>query len=124
MELEDLTYSIRGVLFTVHNTIGAGLFESVYEAALVYELQQIGLEVKAQIEVPVVYKDVKLDVGFRLDLLVEDQIIIEVKSVESLSNVHKKQLLTYLKLTKKKIGFLVNFNSSNLDKENLIRIIN
>lgn len=125
MELNDLTYKIRGAIYTVHNTLGPGLFESVYEAALAYELNQEGLQIKTQVGVPVNYKDVQLDIGFRIDIIVEDSVIVEIKSVEKLMDVHKKQLLTYLKLTNKKIGLLVNFNTASLfDKENLIRIIN
>jgi GxxExxY protein len=97
----------------------------VYEAALSYELIQQGLQVKTQVGVPVDYKGVQLEIGFRMDLLVEDQVIVEIKSVEKLMDVHKKQLLTYLKLADKKVGLLVNFNAVSLnDKENLIRIIN
>lgn len=125
MELNDLTYKIRGAIFTVHNTLGPGLLESVYEAAMIYELNQMGLVVKNQLGFPVDYNGVKLELGFRLDLLVEDAVVVEIKSVDSLHDVHKKQLLTYLKLTGKKLGILVNFNSSSLiDKESIIRIIN
>lgn len=125
MQLNDLTYKIRGAIFNVHSTLGLGLFESVYEAALMYELTNIGLEAKCQVGLPVHYKEIKLDVGFRADIVVEDQVIIEIKSVEALHDVHKKQLLNYLKLTKMKVGFLVNFNVVSLeDKISLIRIIN
>ena len=125
MELNDLTYKIRGAIFTVHTELGPGLLESVYEAAVSYELIQLGLVVKSQVGLPVNYKDQKLELGFRIDVLVEDSVIIEIKSVEVLHDVHKKQLLTYLKLSGKKLGILVNFNVSKLiDKENLIRIIN
>jgi GxxExxY protein len=125
MELNDLTYKIRGAIFTVHNTLGPGLLESVYEAAMIYELNQMGLTVKNQLGFPVDYNGVKLELGFRLDLLVEDTVVLEIKSVDALHDVHKKQLLTYLKLTGKKLGILVNFNSSSLiDKESIIRIIN
>lgn len=125
MELNDLTYKIRGAIFTVHNTLGPGLLESVYEAAMIYELNQMGLTVKNQLGFPVDYNGVKLELGFRLDLLVEDTVVVEIKSVDALHDVHKKQLLTYLKLTGKKLGILVNFNSSSLiDKESIIRIIN
>jgi GxxExxY protein len=125
MELNDLTYKIRGAIFTVFNELGPGLLESVYEAALAYELNEIGLNTKTQVHLPVVYKDVLLELGYRIDILVENSIVIEVKSVETLHAVHKKQLLTYLKLSAKKLGILVNFNSAKLiDKENLIRIIN
>jgi GxxExxY protein len=125
MELNDLTYKIRGAIFTVFNELGPGLLESVYEAALAYELNEIGLNTKTQVHLPVVYKDVRLELGYRIDILVENSIVIEVKSVETLHAVHKKQLLTYLKLSAKKLGILVNFNSAKLiDKESLIRIIN
>jgi GxxExxY protein len=101
------------------------LFESVYGAALIYELLQLGLNVKSQVGLPVIYNGVKLEVGFRIDIIVEDLVIIEVKSIELLLDVHKKQLLTYFKLSGKKVGLLVNFNMSTLiNKESLIRIIN
>ena len=125
MDINDLTYKIRGAIFKVHQTLGPGLLESVYEAALMYELMQIGLKVVSQMGLPVNYNGVLLELGFRIDILVEDLVIIEIKSVEILHDVHKKQLLTYLKLSGKKIGILVNFNVSSLkDKESLIRIIN
>lgn len=125
MELNELTFRIRGIIFEVHNALGPGLLESVYEAALVYELAQAALPFKTQLGIPVNYKEIKLELGFRLDILVDNMVIIEVKSVEVLHGVHKKQLLTYLKLADKKLGILVNFNVSKLvDKESLIRIIN
>jgi GxxExxY protein len=124
-EINDLSYKIRGAIFTVHNELGPGLLESVYETSLVYELTLSGLFVQTQVGVPVHYKTVLLDIGFRMDLLVENKIILEIKSIECLHDVHKKQLLTYLKLANKKLGILVNFNVSKLvDKESLIRIIN
>ena len=125
MELNDLTYQVRGAIFKVHSSLGPGLMESVYEAALAYELVQSGLAVLKQVGVPVNYNGVKLELGFRLDILVDDRIIVEIKSVDILHDVHKKQLLTYLKLTGKKLGILVNFNVAKLvDKESMIRIIN
>src|SRR5690606_38581380 len=125
MEINELTYMIRGAIFTVHKELGPGLLESVYEAALSYELYEMGLDVKTQISLPVMYKTIKLELGFRLDIIVNNQVIVEIKSVEILHEVHKKQLLTYLKLTKMKIGLLVNFNVSSLvDKESIVRIIN
>lgn len=125
MQLNDLTYKIRGAIFTVYNELGPGLLESVYKAALAFELKKMGLRVRTQVPLPVDYKDVRLELGFRIDILVEDKIIIEIKSVEHLLEVHKKQLLTYLKLSKISLGILVNFNASKLiDKQNLIRIIN
>lgn len=125
MELNELTYQIRGAIYKVHRSLGPGLLESVYEAALVYELKSLELSVQNQLGFPVNYNGVKLDMGFRLDLLIEDIVVVEIKSVEVLHDVHKKQLLTYLKLAEKKIGFLVNFNSVTLrDKESIIRMIN
>lgn len=121
----ELTYKIRGAIFDVHNELGPGLLENVYEAALQYELNELGLKTETQVGIPVNYKDIMLDIGFRLDLLVEDEIIVEIKSIESIHAVHRKQLHTYLKLTEKQIGLLVNFNVTTLvDKESLIRIIN
>ena len=125
MEINDLTYIIRGTIFEVHSTLGPGLLESVYEVALLHELSLQGLQVTAQQGVPVFYKNIKLELGFRMDLLVEDQVVVEIKSIETLHDVHKKQLLTYLKLSNKRMGILVNFNVTKLvDKESLVRIIN
>ena len=125
MEINDISYKIRGAIFEVYNTLGPGLLESVYESALSMELIQSGLEIKTQVALPVIYKENKLELGFRLDILVENEIIIEIKSVEILHDVHKKQLLTYLKLSNKKLGILVNFNVSKLeDKISIVRIIN
>jgi GxxExxY protein len=124
-ELNELTYKIRGIFFKVHTALGPGLLESVYEAALMYEFKSAGIIAVSQVGLPVIYNDVKLELGFRIDILVEDRIIIEIKSIENLLDVHKKQLLTYLKLANKELGLLVNFNSSSLiDKVSLIRIIN
>jgi len=125
MGLNDLSYIVRGAIFTVFKEMGPGLLESVYEAALILELKNLGIKVKNQVNIPVFYKNERLGLGFKMDILVEDQIIIEVKSVEMLINVHKKQLLNYLKLSDKRLGFLVNFNVDSLrDKESLVRIIN
>ena len=125
MKINDLTYEIRGAIFTVHNELRPGLFESVYEAALSYELIQRGLDIQIQVGIPAHYKEVQLELGFRADIIVNGSVIIEIKSVEALHNVHKKQLLTYLKLSGLKLGILVNFNTETLvDKESLIRIIN
>jgi GxxExxY protein len=125
MMQEQLTYKIRGALFEVFKHFGPGLFETVYEKALMVELRSIGLRVTAQLPVAVSYKGEELDLGFRVDLLVENEVIIEVKSIVALQDVHKKQLLTYLKLTGKRVGLLVNFNSNHLqDNISLIRIVN
>ena len=123
MTENEISYAIRGAIFKVFKELGPGLFESVYEAALLYQLKKDVLEVKAQVSIPVLYDEQLLDVGFRLDILVEDKVIIEIKSVENLSKVHHKQILTYLKLTKLKLGILVNFNSDNI-LENTHRKVN
>ena len=123
--LNELSYKIRGAFFKVHGSLGPGLLESVYVAALTYELSELNLSVQTPLGLPVNYNGITLELGFRLDLLVQNEIIVEVKSVEALHDVHKKQLLTYLKLANKKLGLLVNFNVSSLkDKESAIRIIN
>ncbi len=123
MTENEISYATRGAIFKVYNELGAGLFESVYETALMYQLQKDGLNVKSQVPVPVYYDGIKLDIGFRLDILVEDKVIIEIKSVEELAKVHHKQILTYLKLTKLKLGLLVNFNSDEISKS-IFRKIN
>ena len=116
MTENDISYKIRGAIYEVYKNLGPGLFESVYEAVLTFELQKLGLKVETQVPVPVVYKDQKLEVGFRLDILVENKVIIEIKSVENLAEVHHKQVLTCLRLTGLKLGLLVNFNSDDILK--------
>ena len=119
----ELTYQIRGAIFEVYNTLGPGLLESVYEEALVFELQQQGLQVARQMEVPISYKGNCLKTTLRLDLLIENRIIVELKSVEEMKPVYAKQLLTYLRLLDKRVGLLVNFSSNNI-REGIIRIAN
>lgn len=119
----ELTYEIRGAIFDVYNTLGPGLLESVYEEALTFELQQRGLEVVRQMEVLIMYKDNELKTPLRLDILVENQVIVELKSVEEMKPVFAKQLLTYLRLLNKHVGLLVNFNTHNL-RESIKRIVN
>jgi GxxExxY protein len=119
----DISYHIRGSIFKVYNELGTGLFESVYEAALLYQLKKDGLEVKSQVPVEVYYDGQKLDVGFRLDLLVENKVIVEIKSIEDFSNVHHKQVINYLRLTNLKLGLLVNFNADDI-RENILRKVN
>jgi len=123
MMINDITYKVRGAIYTVINELGPGLLESVYEAALKIELVEIGLKVESQVPIPVYYKGIDLGLGFRIDLIVEDLLIIELKSIEAIQNVHLKQLLTYLKLTGKPVGLLVNFNSADIDK-NIKRLVN
>jgi GxxExxY protein len=124
MNENELSFLVRGAAFKVHNSLGPGLFESVYEKALTHELISVGLEVKNQLGIPMIYQDIHFDCGFRLDILVNDLVIVEVKSVEILMEIHHKQLLTYLKLMKKRLGLLINFNSISLDKKALIRVVN
>jgi GxxExxY protein len=107
----------------LHRALGPGLFESVYEEALCYELTKRSLQCKKQVGIKFTYRDVELDVGFRADVIVDGLVIVELKSIEELGSVHKKQLLTYLKLTKLKLGLLVNFNVP-LMKDGIIRIVN
>ena len=123
MTENDLSYMIRGAIFRVNTNVGPGLLESAYEMALCQELRNKGLDVQKQVGLPFIYGNEKLDIGYRIDILVEDKVIIEVKSVESLADVHYKQLLTYLKLSEKKLGILVNFNTSDM-KSNIKRVVN
>jgi GxxExxY protein len=123
MTENDVSYKIRNAIFKVYNGLGPGLFESVYESALIYQLRKDGLKAIAQVEVPVYYDEQKLEIGFRIDILVEDLVIIEIKSVEEISKVHHKQLLTYLKLTEIRLGLLVNFNTDNI-ADSIIRKVN
>ena len=118
MDENDISYKIRGAIYEVYNQLGPGLLESVYESALMYELKKQGLKAQNQVPLPVYYDDVKLeDIGFRLDIIVENKVVIELKSVDVLVAVHHKQLLTYLKLSKLKLGILVNFNCSDITKQ-------
>ncbi|MCB0479963.1 MAG: GxxExxY protein [Flavobacteriales bacterium] len=123
MTENKISYEIRGAIFDVYNELGPGLLESVYQSALLFELIERGLNVKSEVPLPVVYKEKKLELGYRLDLLVNDLVIIEIKSVEMLMNVHHKQLLTYLKLTGLKLGILVNFNEDQIE-EGIYRKVN
>lgn len=114
MTENEISYLIRGAIFKVYNNLGPGLFESVYESALFYELEKLDLKIKKQVEVIIPYEQITLDPAFRIDMLVEDKVIIELKSVEDLAPIHYKQLETYLRLTNKKLGLLVNFNTTNI----------
>ena len=116
MDENDISYQIRGAIFTVYNALGPGLLESVYETVLAYVLTEKGLDVKQQVKLPVVFEGVTLDAGYRIDLLINNLVIIEIKSVETLAPVHHKQVLTYLKLSGLRLGMLVNFNSSNISQ--------
>lgn len=110
MELNQITEKIIGCAIEVHKALGPGLLESAYEECLVFELNKVGLLTTRQVAVPLVYKDVKLDCGYRIDILVENLVIIELKTVDAFAPVHEAQILTYMKLAHKSIGLLINFN--------------
>ena len=112
MTENELSRIVFDCALKVHQSLGPGLLESAYEECLFYELKKIGLSVEKQKALPLIYEEVKLDVGYRLDIIVENKLIIEIKSVEALNDVHFAQLLTYLKLTNCKLGLLINFNVS------------
>ena len=114
MTINEITYEIRGAIYDVYKEMGPGLLESVYKESLCFELEQRGLNVERQVQVPIKYKGNMLKTELRLDLLVEDKVIVELKSVEEMKKVFSKQLLTYLRLMDKKIGLLVNFNTDNI----------
>lgn len=112
--MNDLTGRIIGAAMKVHSALGPGLMESAYQACLIHELRKLDIQVKGEVVLPVVYDDVKIDLGYRLDLLVENQVIVEIKAVVKTLPIHEAQLITYLKLSKKKIGLLINFNVLHL----------
>ena len=121
--LDELSYKVIGCAMEVHNVLGPGLLESVYEQALIHELAMNGIAVKRQVEVDVNYKGMNIANGLRVDLIVDDELIIELKSVEEIKPIHQKQLQTYLKLMDRRIGLLINFNTINL-KDGIKRIVN
>lgn len=123
MTENEISEKIIGCAIQVHRELGPGLLESSYEECLYFELFQSGLQVEKQKPLPLVYKEVKLDCGYRIDLIVENKVIVEVKSVEALNDIHLAQVLTYLKLSKCKLGLLMNFNVL-LVKDGIKRIVN
>ena len=123
MNENDISYKIIGAAIELHKSIGPGLLESAYENALTYDLKELGFSVRQQVPMPFIYKEVRQEVGYRIDLLVNNKVIIEVKAVESVAPVHYAQLLTYLKLSGLKLGLLINFNSKTL-KNNIHRVVN
>lgn len=110
MEINRITEKIIGCAIEVHRILGPGLLESAYEECLIFELKCAGLKAERQVAVPVVYKEIKMDCGYRIDILVENLVIIELKTVDSLNHVHEAQILTYMKFARKTIGLLINFN--------------
>ena len=123
MHESDISYLIRQSAYNVHVALGPGLLESAYEAALTHELRLAGLLVQNQVPLPMVYKDIQLEVGYRLDLLVEHKVVVELKTVDVVLDIHHMQLLTYLKLSGYKLGLLINFNVTRI-KDGLYRKVN
>ena len=123
MTNNEITYQVRGAIFDVYNELGPGLLESVYEEALVFEIQKRGLKVDRQIEVPIIYKGNSLKSPLRIDILVEDKVVVELKSVEEMKPLFWKQTLTYLKLMNLHVGLLVNFSTDSI-MEDIHRIVN
>ena len=123
MDENEISYIVRKCIFNVYNSLGPGLLESVYQKILVYELEENGLKVRSELLLPVKYDNKLFDVNFRIDIIVEDKVILELKSVKSIEDIHYKQLYTYLKLSDKKLGLLVNFNSTNI-LDGIKRVVN
>lgn len=123
MSENEISFVVRGCVFKVYNTLGPGLLESAYEAALAFEMEKGGLTVVKQVPLPMVYETIRMDQGYRIDLVVNGKVIIEVKSVETLMDVHHKQLITYLRLSGLKLGLLINFNTDVI-ADSIIRKVN
>lgn len=123
MELNDISGKIIEFSIRIHRELGPGMLESAYEACLLYELYQAGLKAESQLKLPIVYQNVRLEAGYRVDLLVEDSVIVELKAIERLLPVHEAQLLSYLRLSKLKLGLLINFNVRLL-RDGVKRVVN
>ena len=124
MTENEISYEIRGAIYNVYKSLGPGLLESVYEEALVYELQKRGLKVERQVEVPIRYDGQFLKTPLRIDVLVEEKVIVELKSVQEMQDVFFKQTRTYLRLSGLKLGILVNFNTENILDDSIFRVVN
>jgi len=122
LEYEDLSGRVIGAAMKVHSVLGPGLLESAYEACLVHELKKTGLKAETQIALPLSYDGVQIDIGYRLDLLVNDVLIVELKAVDKLTPLHQAQLMSYLKLSGKRVGLLINFNTEHL-RDGIKRIV-
>jgi len=122
MEINQITHEILDSAYKIHSKLGPGLLESAYQACLVYELRKKGLKVEVEKPLPLIYEEVKLECGYRIDLLVEYQVVVELKTVEAFTDVHTAQVLTYLKLSENKVGLLINFYTKSL-KDGIKRII-
>jgi GxxExxY protein len=123
MNENQIAAAVVDAAFKIHTTLGPGLLESVYESTLEYELRKRGLSVRRQISLPVYYEGLKLELGYRVDLIVGDKVIIEIKSIEALAPIHKRQLLTYLRLANMRLGLLINFNVERV-KDGIQRVVN
>lgn len=123
MTENELSYKIIGAALEVHRSLGVGLLENTYEIALAYELKQLGLDVKQQVALPLIYKEVMIENAYKMDLVIENKIIVEIKSVTEIHPIFQAQLLTYLKLTRMKLGLLINFNTP-LIKYGIHRVVN
>ncbi len=123
MDENEISYLIRKCIFNVYNKLGPGLLEIVYQRILIYELEENGLDIKSEVEIPVIYDRKKFDLNFRIDILVENKVILELKSVKNLEEIHYKQLQTYLKLSDKRLGLLINFNTTNI-LDGIKRVVN
>ena len=123
MTENEISYKVIGAAIELHKSIGPGLLESAYENALAFDLKAMGFTVRQQVPMPFIYIEVKQDVGYRIDLLIHDKLILEIKAIEVLAPVHYTQLLTYLKLSGIKLGLIINFNSKTL-KNNIHRVVN
>ena len=122
MELDKLTHEILDAAYIVHTALGPGLLESAYKACLVYELKQKGFGVEVEKTIPLIYKDVNLDYGYRIDILVESQVVVELKTVEQFKDVHVAQILTYMKLSNTRVGLLLNFHTKSL-RDGIKRVV-
>ncbi|WP_028896088.1 GxxExxY protein [Prevotella sp. HUN102] len=123
MTENDISYEVIGAIYNVYNSLGPGLLENVYEKVLLYELKKRGLKAESQISIPIIYDGQSFGNDLRADIIVENKVIIELKSVSEMQNVFFKQLLTYLRLSNKKLGILVNFNTDNI-RQNIHRVVN
>ena len=123
MTEDELSRTILDASFKVHTELGPGLLESVYEVTLAHELRKAGLTAERQVPIPIIYDGIQFEVGFRADLVVHDLVIVELKAVEALTNAHRKQLLTQLRLSKKRLGLLLNFSCARL-RDGVVRVVN
>ncbi len=122
MDINDITHEILDSAYKIHSKLGPGLLESAYKACIVYELRKKGLKVEVEKPLPLIYEEVKLECGYRIDIFVEDQVVVELKTVEAFTDVHTAQVLTYLKLSESKVGLLINFYVKSL-KDGIKRLI-